>query len=351
MSDLRRGDFKRTLRRDLKDLRSFYIDEEREASLAKMRRLKRGILLVYWLLKSMILRLSPTRRILLLAALLLAMSGATAFTVGDWSFGINLRFIGFLILLFVLMLELKDKLLARDELEVGRTVQFALLPDRNPVLSGWEVWMFTRPANEVGGDLVDYLGIDEDRLGLTLGDVAGKGLGAALFMSKLQATMRALAPSFDSLGDLGRQMNQIFCRDGLPNRFVSMVYLEIQPGSGRVRVLNAGHIPPMIISNEQTTELPPVALALGIMPDADYAEQVVELRPDDLLLVYSDGVTEARNEPGDFFGETRLLELLKNVKGLSADAVGARLLSSVERFAGETRQSDDLSLILLKRLE
>src|SRR5512138_3275825 len=92
----------------------------------------------------------------------------------------------------VLMLELKDKLLARSELEAGRTVQLALMPDRPPVVPGWDIWLYSRSANDVGGDLVDYLQIDPQRLGVMLGDVAGKGLPAALLMAKLQATLRAL---------------------------------------------------------------------------------------------------------------------------------------------------------------
>lgn len=167
---------------------------------------------------------------------------------GDLEVRLDLHFVGFAILLVVLMLELKDKLLAREELEVGRSVQSALMPDKNPNIPGWEIWMYTRPAKEVGGDMVDYLKFSEERLAVAVGDVAGKGLGAAL------------------------------------------------------------------------------------------------------LLVYSDGLTEARNEKGEFFGDQRLLELLLDMKGSSAEAAGARLVAAVDRFVGEARPNDDLSLILLKRL-
>ena len=208
-----------------------------------------------------------------------------------------------------------NKLLAQHELETGRAVQFALMPAQHPTLPGWETWLYTCPANEVGGDLVDYLMVRENTLGITLGDVAGKGLGAALFMAKIQATVRAIAPNFDSLAELGEEVNHIFRRDGLPGRFVSLVYLEVVPNQGQVRVLNAGHFPPIVIRREAIDEMPKGAPALGLMPNAPFMEQSTSLEVGDLLLVYSDGVTEARNEEGEFFDDERLKALLPTLRG------------------------------------
>lgn len=341
LNGLHRKDFKRTIRQDLQDLYYFYLDEDRRARLAAMNRFKRGIFRLTWLLKSLILKLTPVRRILLLVCLIL-------FFYGDFYF---LNIVTFLILLLILMLELKDKLLALDELKIGRAVQLALLPDRNPILPGWEIWLFTRPANDVGGDLVDYLHIGEDRLGVALGDVAGKGLGAALLMAKLQATLRALAPDSDSLPELGARMNGILCRDGLPSRFATLVYLELEPHSGLLHILNAGHMPPIALRGAALEKLPSVAPLLGILPEATYTEQNIDLQPGDLLLVYSDGLTEAYNNKGDFFGDERLLGFLPQLQGLSAQAAGDRLLAELESFVGDERRSDDLSLVLLKRLD
>jgi serine phosphatase RsbU (regulator of sigma subunit) len=274
------------------------------------------------------------------------------FTLGagssTWSF--NFTPLAFLILLFVLMLELRDKLLARDELEVGRAVQLALLPDHMPELPGWDIWMYTRPANDVGGDLVDYLFLPEGRLGLALGDVAGKGLGAALLMSKLQATLRAVASDLPRLDDLGARMNRIFCRDGVPGRFATLVFLVAGKPDEEVHILNAGHLSPIAIDDPGSTALEPVALPLGVLPDATFQEQRVTLQPGGSLLIYSDGVTEARNSAEEFFGDDRLAALVPRLSGLSAEAAGRLVLAEVERFAGEERASDDLSLILLKRL-
>lgn len=349
LSDLRWRDFKRTLRQELRDIYHFYLDKETKERLYEMGRLKKWIKQSYWILKSLILKLSPVRRVLLLISLILPIF-YTRIQTSNLGVILDLRLISFLTLLLILMLELKDKLLARDELAAARAVQFALIPREYPEISGWEIWLFTRPANEVGGDLVDYLKVSEERWGLALGDVAGKGLGAALLMAKLQATLRALAPSFKSLTKLGAQLNTIFCRLGLPNRFVSLVYIELKPGSGRVRVLNAGHLPPIVLRHDSLTEMPRGSPALGIHPEASYHDQCIELKPDDLLLVYSDGLTEARNEQGEFFGDQRLHKLLAKLQGLSAEAVGARLMTEVNDFIGDARLSDDLSLLVLKRL-
>ncbi len=342
LDDLTRGDFQRAVHRDLEDVYRFYLDEETRSELSEMGQASRWFHVALWVLKNSILRLSPPRRLLLLGGVILFFIGVAGNV--PWLIG------GFLMVLLILLLELKDKLLAQDELASGRAVQFALMPREHPALPGWETWLFTRPANEVGGDLVDYLRVREDRLGIALGDVAGKGLGAALVMAKLQATLRALVPTFDTLAGLGAQVNKIFLRDGLPSRFVSLVYLEVEPGAGRVRLLNAGHLPPIAALADGIRELPRGAPALGLTPEAAYAEQHITLDPGDLLLVYSDGLTEARNEAGDFFGPHRLAKLLPLLRGMSAEAAGRRLLSALDRFVGEARPSDDLSLVLLRRL-
>lgn len=351
IADLTRGGLQHTVRRDLEDLYAFYLDEGSRDRLRRMNALRRWLSVAGWLLKSLILRLSPARRLLVLISLLLVAQERMPFGVMD---GVSLRAVlgpvGYLILFVVLMLELKDKLLARDEIQVGRAVQLALLPRQNPVLEGWDVWMFTRPANDVGGDLVDYLALGEDRLGLALGDVAGKGLGAALLMAKLQATLRACVTDGESMGELGRRLNGILYRDSVPERFATLVYLEIARGSSRVRLLNAGHLLPVIVRREGQDSPPPVAPPLGVMPGSTFTEQAVDLQPGDLLVAFSDGVTEARNRAGEFLGEGEFAASFGPLRGLSAEAAGLRILDDVDRFVGNEPPADDLSLILIRRV-
>lgn len=341
LEDLNQMDFRRTMRQDLEEVYQFYLDAETRGRLDEMDQATRWFHLTGWLLKNSILKLTPVRRLSLLGGIFLFLWGV----IGNFPALI----FGFLFLLFVLILELKDKLLAQDELMTGRAVQFALMPREHPSLSGWETWLFTRPANEVGGDLVDYLMEDENRLLLALGDVAGKGLGAALYMAKLQSTLRAIAPNYDSLSDLGKEVNTIFLRDGLRDRFISLVYLELVSTTGKVRVLNAGHMPPMVAHDGSVEEMPKGAPALGLMRGSAYEEQHVVLEVGDVLLVYSDGLTEARDDHGQFFGERRLKALMPSLRNLSAEDAGLFLLKELERFTGDAKPSDDLSMMVIKR--
>jgi sigma-B regulation protein RsbU (phosphoserine phosphatase) len=240
LADLRRGDLPGSVWRDLQDTYAFYLSDEDRARLRSMNRVGRWFNTLKWVLGGLIRKLAPGRRLILLLAPLLFVHAMIVRNPLE-------IVVAFLLPVFVLLFELRDKLLARDELEVGRAVQLALLPDRNPELEGWDIWLFTRPANDVGGDLLDYLPFEGGDLGLALGDVAGKGLGAALLMSKLQATLRAWATDVPSLADLGARTNRILCRDGLPNRFATLTFLRIPPNAGRVRLLNAGHLPPIVV--------------------------------------------------------------------------------------------------------
>jgi sigma-B regulation protein RsbU (phosphoserine phosphatase) len=348
--DFRRGDFFQTIRRDYEDMREFFLDDERKQRLKNMKPLKRIIFTFGWLLKPLFLKLTPARRILVVAALvMLAFFHSFSFQAANITFDTDMTVGAGIILLFVLMLELKDKLLARDELEAGRAVQAELMPESSPSVPGWSLWLFTRTANEVGGDLVDFLRLDEQRFGITLADVAGKGLKAALLTAKLQATLRALAPETPLLGTLGMRVNHIFCRDGIRSMFASFVYLEISSNSGRIRFINAGHLPPLVLHGKEIEEMKKGDPAIGLTEIAEYHELERTVMPGEILVIYSDGLTDAINERNEFYGIQRVHQLLPVVGNLTAPQIGEKLLRDVDRFIGEARIFDDLSMVILKR--
>ena len=349
--DVHRAGLKRTINRTFLDLQQFYLSAHSRDRLVGMRKGRRAIYLVGCLLKSLFLKLSPARRVLLALSVVL-MWQATNFERhgATTQISIHFPFLGIVTLVLILMLELKDKLLAQYELEAGRSVQQALMPNPSPTIPGWDVWLFTRSANDVGGDLVDYLPLSEERFGVVLGDVAGKGLPAALLMAKLQSTLRALAAEENSLSELGQKMNKILCRDGLPNRFATLVYLDLGAWSGCVRVLNAGHPPPLVLRGTTLEELPNGAIALGMLSEATFSEQRVDLAAGDVLIVFSDGVTEAINATDEFFGDERLRARLPALARLAARDIGTRVVAAVDEFVGDARPHDDLSLIVLRRV-
>ncbi|MGH9749542.1 MAG: PP2C family protein-serine/threonine phosphatase [Candidatus Polarisedimenticolia bacterium] len=342
------GDLRGGLRRDLRGLYRFYLDEERRAELAAMGRVRRSFKILSWLLKSLLQKLSPGRRLALASALVMAFLGET--TIHPFGFRTDLRLWGFGVLLLVLMLELKDGVLARDEIEVARQVQMALLPARLSQPRGWSLGSYMRPANDVGADLVDCFDLPGGRIGVALGDVAGKGLGAALLTAKLQATLRALAPEVPSLADLGTRLNAILHRDGLDNRFVTLFYFEIEPGSGRIRYLNAGHNPPLVVRRDAIDTLDASSIPLGMLPETEIREGEARLEPGDLLLAYSDGLTEARGPGEEEFGMDRLRRLAPRLLGLSADPATGIVVEAADAFLGGEKPHDDLSLIVAVRV-
>lgn len=338
----------RTIKQDWRELRDFYLSTEQQKRLNKMNMVRRWLIVSWWLVKAMFFKLTPMRRLLLVVSIFLMLRVNVA--LGDNTSIVTNPFVGYLVLIFILMLELKDKLLAHSELQEGKAVQIALLPDENPNIPGWDCWLFTRPANEVGGDLVDFMQLNKNKYYLALGDVAGKGLGAALLMSKLQSTLRALAQEYNKLEELGRKINQIFHRDSLPNKFASLIYLETEANSGTIKMLNAGHFQPLIVKENEMIETEKGAPAIGIMPDTKYEEQAFDLKKDELFFVYSDGLIEACNENSEFFGETKLKNILREIKHLPSNEIGKRIMLSVDGFVGDATLHDDLSMIIIKKL-
>jgi len=348
--DFRRHGVDRSVRGTLVNLEAFYINQDDRRRLATMKPAAQWFRRIWWFTKGLLLKLTPARRLMLAVALLTFFSGEQKFNSGTTQFVLSFSVLGGWLLFLILVLELKDKLLARDELEAGRKVQLALMPTENPQIPGWDVWLYTQPANDVGGDLVDHLPLGDDRHAIALGDVAGKALPAALLSVKLQATLRALAPQCATLSRLGEEVNLIFCRDGLPSRFASLVYLDVRGGSGDVRILNAGHMPPIVVRRAKATVMERGSVVLGIMDDAAFPEQSVALQPGDALIVYSDGASEAINEAGDFFGDERIVAIAERAGGSSAKVIGEQIRNAIAAFTGLMPASDDLSLMVLKRL-
>lgn len=342
--DIERGDFFRTLGEEARELREFYIGEEKRTELKNMSPIRRWIVFSWWLLKSMFFKLTPARRILLTVGIVLSLSSTT--TDGNN----NAKLLaGIIALLLVLMLELKDKLLAHSELREGRAIQRAMQPDPSPAVQGWRIWLYTIPANEVCGDINDFFRFNGNLYGIATGDVAGKGLGAALLMAKIQALLRAFAPDIPGLEDLAAKINDILLRDRIPTRFASLLILQFAPESGLVRYLNAGHMPPLIVSQHGIADLGKGNAAIGLASGAGFKQKEFTLAPGDTLVLYSDGITEAENRNGESYGVERLQAACRTACNLEARAFGESLVAGVEAFVGECRRKDDISVVILQR--
>jgi phosphoserine phosphatase RsbU/P len=345
--DLKQIKFKQDLKREFRDLKEFYLDDEQKKHVQEATGLKRFFRQLWYLIKSAYFHLTPLRRFFVLLGTVLLLLGRSG--SDDASISTNDAFIGGILILFVLVLELKDKLIAKSELEEGQKVQRALMPPENPAVDGWEIMLFTRSANDVSGDLVDFLKINEDRIAITIADVAGKGLSAALLTAKLQATIRAYAEDSPKISELAKKTNHVFHRDSLPNLFASMVYLEISPNSNQIKFVNAGHFPPLVISKEGIAELPKGDVALGLMENANYSDTKIELSSNEIFIAYSDGVIESINEYNQFFGREKFFNLVKMNYSLTASEMGRNILNAVDLFRGEAKANDDLSFVIMKK--
>ncbi|HOC24677.1 MAG TPA: PP2C family protein-serine/threonine phosphatase [bacterium] len=348
--DLRRGGYAAQIRRENAEMKQFYLSDEQRLRIRSMGTVRRFFAVTFWLLRSLLLHMSSFRRLMLILALLVIYSPRCEWHGTSFQASSDISLAGVLLLLFIIMLEVKDKMLARSELQAGRIVQKALIPNQPPAIPGWSIWLYYHPANEVGGDLLDYLPINSHRHGFALGDISDKGLGAALLMAKLQATLRALAPECSDPADLGQKMNRIYIRDTMANRFASMIYFEIASNESNIRFINAGHQPPLLVQGDQVSEWPKGGPALGIQPNASYTTQSLTLKPGETLFFYSDGLVEARNLEGHFWGEERLRACLAAMTHGSADAIGEKLVNRLQAFVGDAPTHDDITMIILQKL-
>ncbi|KUG26393.1 serine phosphatase rsbu, regulator of sigma subunit [hydrocarbon metagenome] len=348
--DLRQPDLRKTLSDDYRELKENFLDDEKKDQLRDMSPVRRFFKISWWLLRAMFFRMTPVRRLLFVLGILLIFMTNFQFETGGVSSSSNSHILGGFILVFVLMLELKDKLLAKDELEAGHKVQSALMPESNPHIEGWNVWLFTTSANDVGGDLIDYLQLSENKYGISIGDVAGKGLSAALIMAKLQATIRALADVNVSLTELISKINKIFHRDSLKSIFASLLYLEIFENENKVKFINAGHMPPVIVKKDSIEPLKKGGPALGLLKELELPEEMIIMQSGEKFIVYSDGVTEAVDENGVFFGDTRFMKILENQRHRPAKDLGTYIFKTIEDYRGNAKMNDDLSIVIIEKL-
>ena len=231
------------------------------------------------------------------------------------------------------------------EFEDARLIQRGLLPAAMPQTSGVQLASSWQPANGVGGDCFDAL-IFSGGVGLTIADVAGKGVPAALLMSNLQAAVRAFAQEGAAPGSVCTSVNRLLCRNMASGRFVTFCYVRIDTAARRLTYANAGHNPPLLIRGSGSVDaLAPTGTVLGVFAESTYEQGDFAIAPGDRLILYTDGITEGRNPAGDEFGEDRLAETAARHRGLPAEEMLAAMLRDIEAFNAGVYE-DDATLIV-----
>lgn len=236
------------------------------------------------------------------------------------------------------------------ELALAMEIQQRFQPAAPPHVPGYELQGISFPCYEIGGDYYDFIKRDDGRLVIALGDVSGKGTAAALLMSSLHAAIHAQSGSHDSLVATISAVNRYLADNIPPNRFVTLFYAELDPETGTVSFLNAGHNPPLIVHSAGTVEqLASGGLPLGIKPNAEFREGRTQMQLGDVLVIYSDGVTEAASPSGEEFGSTRLYEVVSRNIDASAAGIRDRIESALTKFSQGTQAADDITLVIVKR--
>ncbi len=237
------------------------------------------------------------------------------------------------------------------ELEIAREVQVRLFPQKLPQIAGLEYAGICRPAQGVSGDYYDFLALPDGDLGIAVGDVSGKGVPAALLMASLQASLRGLAINGTAdLGGLMSNLNRLIYEATPSNRFATFFYAQYEAPARRLTYVNAGHNAPLLFraGGSRVERLETGGMVIGSMPDAAYEQATLTLEPADLLIIFTDGVSEAQNAAEEEFGEERVAEVVKAAPDLPVRDLIRRILDAVEVFAAGAPQYDDLTLVVLR---
>jgi len=236
------------------------------------------------------------------------------------------------------------------ELDLAARVQNRLLPARAPALPGFDCWGVTTPSQAVGGDFHDWIEMPAGNWGLAVGDVAGKGVPAAILMASVRAALRAQAEHVYALPHVMRRVNQGLTADTEPSEFATLFYGVLDSAARRFTYSSAGHEPALLVRDGQLRTLETGGPLLGVSDGVDYEQEVVALEPGDMLVAFSDGACDASNYEGRRFGRERLLESIRRNAHHDARRAVEEIRWDIRRFTGLAPQADDLTLLAVKVL-
>jgi sigma-B regulation protein RsbU (phosphoserine phosphatase) len=231
-------------------------------------------------------------------------------------------------------------------------VQRRLLPPQAPRSEAATFAAFTLPARAIGGDYYDFLDLEGEQIGIAVADVSGKGISAALIMSVVQASLRVISSQRVScLSELVAQMNRFLYQSTGANKYATFFYAQLDDRCQRLRYVNGGHNPPYLVrcahGTSEIIELNVGGTVLGLFPEVEFQEADIDLRAGDLLVAFTDGVTEALNSAGEEFGEQRLKGVLRAAIGAQAEEVSRTLADTMREWVGKAEQHDDLTFVVV----
>ena len=246
-----------------------------------------------------------------------------------------------------------DRARMEHELQVAREVQASLIPRETPHIAGWDFATLWQPAHIVSGDFYDFVSIDQSPLqGMLIGDVSDKGMPAALFMTLARSTIRASVTPACGPADFIMHANRLLCADAAKGMFVTLCYMQFHPLTGELVYVNAGHNPPLLLhrDEEQFIRLARTGMALGVDETSPFDQRTVQLDAGDLIVLYTDGVTDATNATEQDFGAERLRQVIFEKRLAPALEIVTALNDALRQFVGAAPQFDDIAVVVVKRL-
>jgi sigma-B regulation protein RsbU (phosphoserine phosphatase) len=235
-------------------------------------------------------------------------------------------------------------------MRLARDIQLNLLPTLPPRIEGYDIAGKSISAKDVGGDYFDYIPRQDNTLAFCLGDVSGKGMPAALLMANLQATLRGQSGLHNTCHDCIQFSNKLLYESTDPQKFATLFYGILDPEKHQLRYCNAGHDNPVLIRKDETpVRLETGGVVMGFVPDFHYSEDTTVFDSGTVLLIYSDGITEAMNQQEEEFGEERLFSVLQTHIDQPAQNIIQYILDAVSLYVGKVPQMDDMTLLVIKR--
>ncbi len=244
--------------------------------------------------------------------------------------------------------EALEKESIEKELEVAATIQKMILPKTIPEIHGFEISGLCVPAKQVGGDYYDVISLPDGRTAFAIADASGKGVPAALLVSTLQACMRAYLESNFKLDELITRVNRVIFRTSTENKFITFFIGILDPSSRMLQIVNAGHYPPLLARNGNFIRLPTTGVVLGGIESASFVCKEYVLEPNDVLVMFTDGITEANNSKNGAYGDERLEKLILENCNQSASSLKETIYMDVQTFVGGSDQSDDITMLVVK---
>jgi sigma-B regulation protein RsbU (phosphoserine phosphatase) len=246
--------------------------------------------------------------------------------------------------------ETLEKERLEEELSIASRIQQRLLPKSIPQVEGFELTGLNIPSKQVGGDYYDFIPIDHDRIAIAIADVSGKGAPAALLMANLQASLRTLVGEDKPIGEIIGKVNNLIVENTDIDKFITAFYGVLDIKTGAFAYSNAGHNPPLLVHADGSIDLlDKGGLVLGMMKNVPFEEETVQLQPDDRIVMYTDGVTEAMDAHEEEYGEERLLQAIKDHSALRIEALGREIVSQIQSFSAGDQQQDDITLVIIQR--